>query len=222
MRLLLVEDDEALLSVLARGLREHGYVLDVAVRGDDALHLMRLYDYAAAIVDWRLPGLPGDELVRRARGLGVSTGILMLTARDATEDKVSGLDAGADDYLVKPVDFPELLARLRALLRRPREVEPPVLTVGSLRLDPSSRTVSLQGRPLQLTAREFAIAELLMRRSPALVNRLTIARQVWEDETEATASNTIDVHVAHLRRKLAGAEVQLLTVRGAGYRLVAG
>jgi DNA-binding response OmpR family regulator len=220
MRVLVVEDDQALLSVLVRGLREQGYVLDTADRGDDALHLMRLYDYAAAIVDWRLPGMAGDQLIREVRQLGISTSILMLTARDTTADKVDGLDAGADDYLVKPVDFPELLARLRALLRRPRQVGGPVLAVGSLRLDPGSRTVSLNGRLLQLTARELAIAELLMRRSPAAVDRLAIARHAWDDESDALGSNTIDVHVGHLRHKLTGSDVELLTVRGSGYRLV--
>ena len=220
MRILIAEDDRALLSVLERGLREQGYVLDTATRGDDALHLLRLYGYAAAIIDWRLPGLPGDEVIRQARRLGIPTSMLMLTARDTTEDKVTGLDAGADDYLVKPVNFPELLARLRALLRRPRDVGSPVLTIGSLRLDPGSRTASLNGKALQLTGRELAIAELLMRRSPAAVDRLTIARHAWDDEGDALGSNTIDVHVGHLRHKLSGSDVQLLTVRGAGYRLV--
>jgi two-component system copper resistance phosphate regulon response regulator CusR len=220
MRVLVAEDDRALLSVLERGLREQGYVLDTATRGDDALHLLRLYEYAAAIVDWRLPGMPGDEVIRELRRLGIPTSVLMLTARDTTADKVQGLDAGADDYLVKPVDFPELLARLRALLRRPREVGAPVLSVGSLRLDPGSRAVSLNGRSLQLTARELAIAELLMRRSPAAVSRLAIARHAWDDESDALGSNTIDVHVGHLRQKLSGGDISLLTVRGAGYRLV--
>jgi two-component system OmpR family response regulator len=220
MRVLVAEDDRALLSVLERGLREQGYVLDTATRGDDALHLLRLYDYAAAIVDWRLPGMPGDQVIREARRLGIPTSVLMLTARDTTADKVQGLDAGADDYLVKPVDFPELLARLRALLRRPRQVGAPVLSLGSLSLDPGSRTVTLDGRPLQLTARELAIAELLMRRSPAAVDRLAIARHAWDDESDALGSNTIDVHVGHLRQKLSHGDIALLTVRGAGYRLV--
>jgi DNA-binding response OmpR family regulator len=220
MRVLVAEDDRALLSVLERGLREQGYVLDTATRGDDALHLLRVYEYAAAIVDWRLPGMPGDEVIREVRRLGIPTSVLMLTARDTTADKVQGLDAGADDYLVKPVDFPELLARLRALLRRPRQVGAPVLSVGSLRLDPGSRAVSLDGRSLQLTARELAIAELLMRRSPAAVGRLAIARHAWDDESDALGSNTIDVHVGHLRHKLSGGDIALLTVRGAGYRLV--
>ena len=220
MRLLVAEDDRGLLSVLERGLREQGYVLDTATRGDDALHLLQLYDYSAAIIDWRLPGLPGDEVIRRARKLRIPTSMLMLTARDTTEDKVTGLDAGADDYLVKPVNFPELLARLRALLRRPRDTGPPVLEVGSLRLEPGTRTATLGDRPLQLTARELAIAELLMRRSPGAVDRMTIARHAWDDESDALGSNTIDVHVAHLRRKLSGSDVQVLTVRGAGYRLI--
>ncbi|MDQ6774232.1 MAG: response regulator transcription factor [Candidatus Dormibacteraeota bacterium] len=220
MRILIAEDDPGVLSVLARGLREEGYVLDTAMRGDDALELLRMYDYAAAIIDWRLPGLLGDEVIRQARSHHVRTAMLMLTARDTTADKVTGLDAGADDYLVKPVAFPELLARLRALLRRPRAGGEPVLEIGALRLDPGTRTVFSDSHEIFLTAREMAILELLMRRSPAVVERLTIARHAWDDESDAVGSNTIDVHVGHVRRKLAGTGVEVLTVRGTGYRLV--
>jgi DNA-binding response OmpR family regulator len=222
VRLLLAEDDRAVLNILTRGLEEEGYVLDAVERGDDALHMLRLYDYSAAILDWRMPGLPGDEVVRQARKLNITTPMLMLTARDTVNDKVIGLDAGADDYVVKPVVFEELLARLRALLRRPRAGGAPVLEIGNLALDPSTRSANANGAELKLTAREFAILEVLMRRSPAVVDRASIARHAWRDETDAIGSNTIDVHVGHLRRKLqeAGAQVSLVTVRGAGHRLV--
>lgn len=222
MRLLIAEDDRAVLSILTRGLSEEGYVLDSVERGDDALHMLRLYDYSAAILDWRMPGMAGDEVVREARRLKITTPILMLTARDTLDDKVQGLDSGADDYLVKPVMFEELLARLRALLRRPQSGGAPVLEVGNLRLDPATRTVSADSRDVRLTARELAILEILMRRSPGVVDRMAIARHAWADEGDAIGSNTIDVHVGHLRRKLAGAgvEVTIVTVRGSGHRLV--
>jgi two-component system copper resistance phosphate regulon response regulator CusR len=221
MRILLAEDDDAVRSVLARGLAENGYVLDEVARGDDALHMLRLYEYAAAIIDWRMPGLSGDQVVAEARRLNLATPLVMLTARDTTQDKVHGLDAGADDYIVKPVDFGELLARLRAVQRRPRVAVSPVLGVGLLTLDPGTHQVTGGGRPLALTAREFAILEILMRRSPSLVGRLSIAQQAWSDESEAVGSNTIDVHIGHLRRKLSGSGVNLATVRGQGYRLTA-
>src|ERR1700694_4015595 len=136
MRVLIAEDDAGVRSVLERGLTEEGYVCDTATQGDDALHLLRIYDYAAAVLDWRMPGLTGEEVAREARKLKIRTPILMLTARDTIADKVQGLDAGADDYLVKPFQFEELLARLRALLRRPPEVEEPVLGRGRLAARP--------------------------------------------------------------------------------------
>jgi DNA-binding response OmpR family regulator len=224
MRLLLAEDDLSLAEVLERGLGEEGYVLDVVGRGDDALHLLRIYDYTAAVLDWRMPGLQGDEVVRRARRLDIRTPILMLTARDATPDKVLGLDAGADDYVVKPVDFDELVARLRAIQRRPRQSASPDLEVGRLALDPAAHTISVAGAPLGLTRREYMILELLMRRHPGPADRATIARHVWPDEADAVGSNTIDVHISHLRRKLAASSsrVALVTVRGVGHRLRAG
>ena len=220
MRILLAEDDAPVRSVLVRGLEESGYVVDAVDRGDDALHMLRMYDYAAAILDWRMPGLAGDDVVRQARRLGIGTPVLMLTARDALTDKVHGLDAGADDYLVKPVSFEELLARLRALLRRPRVIEGPVLQLGKVTLDPASHVASVDGHRVELRAREFAMLELLLRRAPAVVSREAIALHAWPDESEAAGSNTIDVHVARLRRKVAGGGVELLAVRGSGYRLV--
>ena len=220
MRVLIAEDDPGVLSVLERGLTEEGYVCDTAEQGDDALHLLRIYDYAAAVLDWRMPGMTGEEVTREARRLKIRTPILMLTARDTTSDKVQGLDAGADDYLVKPFQFEELVARLRALLRRPPEVEEPILTRGGLSLDPARRLVTVGGAHVGITGVEFSILELLLRRSPAIVTREVIARHGWREAGAEIGSNTIDVHMANLRRKLGEAGVQLLTIRGAGYRLV--
>lgn len=223
MRLLLAEDDRGLTEVLERGLREEGYVVDVAHRGDDALHLLRIYDYAAAVLDWRMPGMMGDEIVRRVRELGLAIPILMLTARDTTGDKVEALDAGADDYVVKPVDFDELVARLRAVQRRVSERAGPLLEIGDLAFDPATHVATVAGAPIMLTPRQLAILEVLMRRSPAVVDRMTIAHHAWDHEADAIGSNTIDVHISQLRRKLAGAgaEVMVVTVRGAGHRLQA-
>ena len=220
VRILIAEDDLGLRSVLERGLAENGYVLDAVERGDDALHMLRIYDYAAAVIDWRMPGMDGAEVIREARRHKVATPMLMLTARDTTRDKVAGLDAGADDYLVKPFQFDELLARLRALQRRPANSSGPLLEVGTVSLDPAARQARVNGSALKLTAIELAILELLMRRSPAVVERAVIAKHVWEDESDAVGSNTIDVHIANLRRKLAEGRVELGTVRGVGYRLV--
>ncbi len=206
--------------MLQRGLSEEGYVCDTATQGDDALHLLRIYDYAAAVLDWRMPGMTGEQVAREARKLKIRTPILLLTARDTIADKVQGLDSGADDYLVKPFQFEELLARLRALLRRPPEVTEPVLTRGRLSLDPARRLVTKGDQRIAITGVEFAILELLLRRSPAIVTREVIGRHAWPEAGAEIGSNTIDVHMANLRRKLAGAAVQLLTVRGSGYRLV--
>ena len=219
MRLLLAEDDSALRDVLERGLREHGYVVDSVASGDDALHMLELNDYALAVLDWRMPGLEGIDVVSRVRRKAIPVGVLMLTARDARSDRVHGLDAGADDYLVKPFDFDELLARLRALQRRPREVAGPLLQAGDIELDPAHRQVSVRGSAVSLTRTEFAIIELLMRRAPAVVARDAIATQAWEDEGDPLGSNTIEVHVARLRKKVAGAGVEIQAVRGIGYRL---
>ena len=155
-----------------------------------------------AIIDWRMPGAPGIDVVAWARSTTSPTALLMLTARDAPPDRIQGLDAGADDYLVKPFDFGELLARVRALQRRPRGVDAPVIERGRLRLDPVRREVTADGRPLSLTATEYHILELLMRRSPAVVDRKAIAEHAWEDETDPLGSNAIDVQLSRLRAKL--------------------
>jgi len=220
VRVLVAEDDRGLRSVLVRGLQENDYVVDAVSSGEEALKFLRSYEYELAVVDWRMPGVSGLDVVRWMRRNAQSARILMLTARDQPADRVTGLDAGADDYLVKPFDFSELLARMRALQRRPSAVQQPEIVVGDLRFDPVARQVLVGGRPAVLTATEFGILELLVRKSPAVVPRRSIALNVWEDEADAMGSNTIDVHLARLRAKLAGGRVRIETVRGVGYRLV--
>ena len=219
MRVLVAEDDPGLREVLVLGLKDQGYQVDAAERGDDAIDLLKFYDYDVAVVDWRMPGAEGIDVVAWARRNGKPTAMLMLTARDAPPDRIRGLDAGADDYLVKPFDFGELLARIRALQRRPRGVDAPAIARGALTLDPVRREVLVGERVLPLTATEYNILELLMRRSPAVVDRKEIAEHGWDDETDPLGSNAIDVQLSRLRAKLPGAGVRIVTVRGAGYRL---
>jgi DNA-binding response OmpR family regulator len=214
VRILVAEDDQGLRSVLARGLREHGYVVDAVADGAEAVTYALTYDYEVVVLDWRMPKVDGMGVLARLRERGARTPILMLTARDTHADRVAGLDAGADDYLVKPFDFNELLARLRALQRRPSQAPAHVLGVGGLRFDPATRVVSHDGRPIEL-----GILEVLLRRSPSVVTRMSIAGQVWEDEADAVGSNTIDVHVGRLRQKLRDTGAVITTVRGLGYRL---
>jgi DNA-binding response OmpR family regulator len=220
VRVLVAEDDSGLREVLARGLRENDYVVDAVANGEDAIRYLRSYEYELAVLDWRMPGMSGLDVVRWIRRTQRPTPVLMLTARDAHADRVMGLDEGADDYLVKPFDFAELLARMRALQRRAPTVQQPELVVGDLRFDPASRRVLVAGQEPVLTATEYSILELLVRRSPAVVPRRSIAVNVWDDEADAMGSNTIDVHLARLRAKLASGMVRIETVRGVGYRLV--
>src|SRR3990172_2778880 len=222
MRVLVAEDDPGLRDVLVLGLEDHGYHVDAVERGDDAIDMLKFYDYDVAIIDWRMPGAEGIEVVAWARRNDKPTALLMLTARDAPPDRIRGLDAGADDYLVKPFDFGELVARVRALQRRPRGVGGPVIVRGSLALDPLKREVTVRDQPLALTATEYNILELLMRRSPAVVDRKAIAEHAWNDETDPFGSNAIDVQMSRLRGKLPAARIQIVTVRGAGYRLAEG
>lgn len=219
MRVLVAEDDEGLREVLVLGLSEAGYHVDAVERGDDAIDYLTWYEYDVAVIDWRMPGAEGIDVVAWARKHDRPTALLMLTARDTPADRIQGLDSGADDYLVKPFDFGELLARVRALQRRPRGVDAPVLRVGQLRLDPVTRAVQASGRDLALTSTEYRILELLMRRSPAVVDRKAIAEHAWADETNPLGSNAIDVQMSRLRAKLPDAGVRIVTVRGAGYRL---
>jgi two-component system copper resistance phosphate regulon response regulator CusR len=219
MRILVAEDDPGLRDVIVLGLAENGYHVDAVERGDDAIDQLKFYEYDVAILDWRMPGREGIDVVAWARRNHRPTAILMLTARDTPADRIRGLDTGADDYLVKPFDFGELLARVRALQRRPRGVDGATIQRGRLALDPVSRQVALEGRELALTQTEFRILEVLMRRSPAVVGRKAIAEHAWADETEPLGSNAIDVQMSRLRAKVPTAGVRIVTVRGAGYRL---
>jgi DNA-binding response OmpR family regulator len=219
MRVLVVEDDAGLRDVLVLGLTDQGYQVDAVEDGDDAIDQLGWYAYDVAIIDWRLPGAQGVDVVAWARRHNRPTALLMLTARDAPPDRISGLDAGADDYLVKPFDFGELLARIRALQRRPRGVDAPVISRGGLALDPVKRDVTVSGRSLSLTPTEYNILELLMRRSPAVVDRKAIAEHAWHDETDPLGSNAIEVQLSRLRGKIPTAGIRIVTVRGAGYRL---
>jgi DNA-binding response OmpR family regulator len=221
VRLLLAEDDVALRSVLDRGLRENGYVVDAVGDGDAAMNHLLTYEYAAAILDWRMPKKNGIEVLAEVRRTGSHTPILMLSTRDAPTDRGAGLNSGADDYLVKPFDFSELLARLQALQRRPDLRLNPIVESGDLRFDLTTRELSKAGELVTLTATESALIELLLRRSPMVVTRRAIAIQVWDQEADAVGSNTIDVHVARLRAKLEGSDARIETVRGSGFRMVA-
>jgi two-component system copper resistance phosphate regulon response regulator CusR len=220
MRILVAEDDAALRSVLERGLRENGYVVDTVTDGRAALRYLRAYEYDVAVLDWRMPERTGIEVVAEARSRGNRTPILMLTARDTPADRVEGLNKGADDYLVKPFDFAELVARVRALQRRPPLANGPVLVCGTLCFDPATRDTTDSEEPLALTAIESALLELLLRRSPNVLTRQSIAVQVWDNEADAVGSNTIDVHIGRLRAKLDQSSARIETVRGTGYRLI--
>jgi DNA-binding response OmpR family regulator len=220
MHVLVAEDDAPLRDVLARGLIAAGYTVDVAARGDEALDMLLVNDYAAAVVDWRMPAMDGIDVVAALRSRSLSTPVLMLTARDTPADRIRGLDAGCDDYLVKPFDFQEMLARLRALMRRPSATLGVRLRAGALSIDPATRRASVNGSTLALTPTEYAIVELLVRRSPSVVSRDAIANHAWTDALDPIASNSIDVHVTRLRAKLVGAGVRLEPIRTVGYRLV--
>jgi two-component system OmpR family response regulator len=220
MRLLIADDDVKLLTALARGLRGEGYAVDVAATGDAALLQARVYDYDAVILDVMMPPPDGVAVCRALREGGRWSPVLMLTARDAVSDRVQGLDAGADDYLVKPFDFGELVARLRALLRRGAPERPAVLTVGDLEVDPATRTVTRADRAVALTAREFAVLEFLSRRAGHVVSRTDLLEHVWDQNYEGS-TNIVDVYVGYLRRKLEEpfGRPLIRTVRGAGYVL---
>jgi two-component system, OmpR family, response regulator len=220
MRVLVVEDDVKMAALVRRGLLEEGLAVDVARVGDDALWMAGATDYDAIVLDVMLPGLDGFELCRRLREAGRWSPVLMLTARDSVEDRVAGLDAGADDYLVKPFSFAELLARLRSLARRPALERPAVLEVGDLRLDPATRRVWRGEAEIHLSAKEFALLETFMRRPGQVLSRYQLLEHCWDYSYE-NRSNVVDVYVRYLREKVDRpfGRASLETVRGAGYRL---
>jgi two-component system copper resistance phosphate regulon response regulator CusR len=222
MRLLLVEDQPDAARMIAKGLREQAYAVDVVNDGIAACHEACVHDYDAIVLDVRLPLRDGFEVCREIRQAGLAVPILMLTAMDHVEARVAGLDAGADDYLTKPFDFRELLARLRALNRRGSQPPAPEhFSVGDLNFDVRARRVAVLGTVLALTTREYALLEYLARRPDAVAGRADIAEHVWDDRYDPF-SNVIDVYVQRLRRKLgqAGATAEIRTRRGEGYQLV--
>ena len=222
MRILVVEDEQKVASFIKRGLEEEGYAVDVAADGEEGLAMALECVHDLIILDIRLPKMGGLRVLKELRQEKVMTPVLLLTVRATIEDKVLGLDAGADDYLTKPFAFQELVARVRALLRRRAGVDPAILEVADLTLDPARRTVSRGGERIELTAREFALLDYFMRHPGRVLTRTMIAEHVW-DYTFDTTTNVIDVYVNYLRKKIdAGREPKLLhTVRGVGYVLKA-
>ncbi|GAA3822140.1 response regulator transcription factor [Streptomyces coacervatus] len=221
MRVLVVEDEERFAAGLRDGLEAEGFAVDVAPDGVDGLWLARENAYDAIVLDIMLPRLNGYRVCRTLRGEGDWTPILMLTAKEGEWDEIEGLDTGADDYLTKPVSYGVLLARLRALLRRKARERPAVLAAGDLQLDPATRTVSRAGRGIEVTAREFAVLEFLLRRAGEAVSKRTILDHVWGDDFEGDP-NIVEVYVRRLRNKVDRpfGRRSLLTMRGHGYRLV--
>jgi two-component system OmpR family response regulator len=220
MRVLVVEDEMRMATLIRRGLVQEGFAADLAGTGEDALWMAAAHDYDAIVLDVMLPGFNGFETCRRLRSEGVWAPVLMLTARDSVEDRVAGLDTGADDYLVKPFAFAELLARLRALVRRGDLERPSVLSVGDLTLDPASREVARGSAEIPLSAKEFALLETFMRRPGEALSRIYLLEHAWDFAYE-NRSNVIDVFVRHLRRKIDEpfGRRSIETVRGVGYRL---
>jgi two-component system, OmpR family, response regulator len=216
MRVLVVEDDARMAAAIGRGLRYEGLIVDVVADGVEALARIGAIEYEAVVLDVMLPGMDGVETCRRLRERAHWVPVLMLTARDAVEDRVRGLDGGADDYMTKPFSLAELTARLRALARRGQVERPTVLEVGGLRLDPATRQVSLDGEPVELSAREFTLLEAFMRRPGQVLTQGQLLDAAWDAGYEQR-SNVVEVYVRYLRRKL-GADM-IETVRGAGYRL---
>ena len=220
MRVLVVEDEVKMAALIRRGLREEGMAVDVTERGEDALWMAGSTEFDAIVLDVMLPGIDGFETCRRLRSDGVWSPVLMLTARDAVEDRVAGLDGGADDYLTKPFSFGELLARLRALARRGPVERPVRLEVGDLRLDPATRQVWRGKAEISLSTKEFSLLEAFMRHPGEVLSRYQLLERAWDYEYE-NRSNVVDVYVGYLRGKIDrpfGADT-IETVRGAGYRL---
>jgi two-component system copper resistance phosphate regulon response regulator CusR len=223
VRILLVEDEARVAGFIGRGLREHAYAVDIASDGEQALYLASVNEYDLVLLDVMLPKKDGYAVCRELRASGSRTPVLMLTARDAVDDRVAGLDTGADDYLVKPFEFKELLARMRALLRRSADWRPPVAHLADLTVDTGSHAVLRAGRKITLTAKEYALLEFLVLRHDRVVGRAEIAQHVWDDDFDPF-SNIIDVYVKRLRAKIdAGSDRPLIhTRRGEGYIFTAG
>jgi DNA-binding response OmpR family regulator len=220
MRVLLIEDDRKAAKLLAKGLHEEGFVVDVAPTGETGEEQAFVNEYDVIVLDWLLPGKDGLAVCQALRARDLTTPILMLTARHSLVDRVNGLSTGADDYLTKPFAFAELLARIRALLRRARVARPPILRVTDLMLDPASRKVTRGGVKIGLTSKEYTILEVLMQNAGETVSRTRLVERVW-DEASEVLDNLVDVHVSHLRKKIdrePGSSL-IQTVRGFGYRL---
>lgn len=215
MRLLIVEDEPDLLNILAKSLREDGFAVDTANAGKDGLHKALAYDYDLLILDWMLPELSGIDLLANLRRKK-ATPVLLLTARDSIADRVHGLDQGADDYLIKPFNLSELLARVRAIIRRSHQLTTNTVQIGGLRIDLAAKQVFRDGELIVMTAREFSILELLVVNRGKLVSRTTIYNHIF-DENDDSFSNSIDVHVSHIRKKLGFSLIE--TRRGLGYIL---
>jgi DNA-binding response OmpR family regulator len=220
MRILVVDDEQRLCKLVRESLREYGHAVDIAFNGEDALNWAITTDFDAIVLDVMLPGMDGLEVCRALRARSVKSSILLLTARDSVEDRVAGLDSGSDDYLTKPFAVAELLARLRALERRPQETKEPILECGGITLDPRTLRVWRADRECSLTNKEFRILEYLMRNPNQVLTRTMIAEHVW-DYDFPNITNVIDVHIRALRRKLddSGEPRRIQTVRGVGYRL---
>jgi two-component system copper resistance phosphate regulon response regulator CusR len=222
MRLIIIEDDEKTASALQSGLEKEGFTVAVAKTGEDGFFLLNAEPFDLLVLDWMLPGRSGIEILKTLRARGTQMPVLLLTARDAVDDRVLGLESGADDYLVKPFAFAELVARLRSLLRRAGPAEPLKKTLADLVVDLEARRVLRAGKPVELTPREFDLLAYLLRQPGQVVTREMLARDVWNETNRITPlDNVIDVHVAHLRKKLDdGHAVKLLhTVRGVGFVL---
>jgi two-component system copper resistance phosphate regulon response regulator CusR len=220
MRILLVEDDRAIARFVAKGLREQAYAVDVVGDGDEANYKLSINDYDAIILDVMIPGRDGFQVCQDLRAAGIAAPVIMLTARDTVRDRIAGLDSGADDYLTKPFAVAELLARLRALLRRGRVVRPATISIADLVLDTGAQRATRNGRALSLTTKEYALLEYLAREQGRVVSRAEIAEHVW-DENFDPLTNLIDVHINRLRRKVDDGFASKLihTRRGAGYML---
>ena len=220
MRILITEDEKDLADALARGLRQQGYAADIASDGEEAMMMTEVNNYDLIILDLNLPKIDGVEVCQRIRAAGSPVGILMLTARSSLDDRVNGLDQGADDYLVKPFHFPELLARVRAILRREGETRDPILRIGDLVLDPNAVKGYFKGSEIVFTSKEFAILEYLMRNAGRVISQEELLEHVWNEDANMF-TQTVKVHMKNIRSKLntAGAGDLISTVKGRGYLL---